>query len=134
MLSQPFIILMADDDIEDLELMEEAIRDYVGDLHFHKVHNGRAVLEYLESKTDDHLPCLIVLDYNMPELNGSQVLSELSKKPRYNHIPKIIFSTSNAPTHVQECKENGAIDYFVKPTNMRDLKMVVQKLMSYCMI
>jgi CheY-like chemotaxis protein len=132
MTSQPFTILMADDDREDLELMEEAMREYNSDVHFYKVYNGRAVLEYLESKPDDDLPCLVVLDYNMPELTGSEVLLELKKHRRYRHITKIIFSTSNAPTHIKQCKDNGAIEYFVKPTNMNDLKQIVQKLMSYC--
>lgn len=130
--SQPINVLVADDDKEDLELIEEAMRDYVSNLHFHKVNNGRLALEFLESKQDEELPCLIVLDYNMPELTGSQVLLELSKEPRYDDIAKVVLSTSSAPTHVKECKENGAVDYFVKPTNMGDLKQIVHKLLSYC--
>lgn len=132
MTSQRFTILMADDDTEDLELMEEALREYNSDVHFHKVNNGRAVLEYLESIPDDNLPCLVILDYNMPELTGSEVLLELNKDRRYRHITKIIFSTSNAPMHIKECKDNGAVEYFVKPTNMNDLKQIVRKLMAYC--
>jgi len=132
MSGQPFTILMADDDLEDLELMEEAIRDFNPDFQFHKVTNGIAALKYLGAQADHNLPCLIILDYNMPELNGSQLLVELCKEPRYEHIPKVIFSTSDAPAHVQECKDNGATEYFVKPTNMRDLNLVVQKLMVYC--
>lgn len=132
MTSPPFTILMADDDLEDLELMEEAMRESNGDLHFYKVQNGREVLDYLASKPDDQLPCLIILDYNMPELNGSQVLFELGKDPRYDGISKVIFSTSNAPTHINECRDNGAADYFVKPTTMEDLNRIVRKLISYC--
>src|SRR5690348_2095731 len=120
MIGPSYIILMADDDIDDLELIEEAVRDFRSDVQLHKVTNGKAVLEYLENQPDGQLPCLIILDYNMPELNGSEVLSLLSKMPRYKHVSKVIFSTSNAPMHVSECKNNGAVDYFVKPTNMRD--------------
>ena len=125
-------ILMADDDKEDLELMEEAMRDLVDDLHFHKVQNGKSALKYLESKTDKELPCLIVLDYNMPELTGSEVLHELNRKPRYKNIPKVVYSTSNAPNHVKECKANGAADYFVKPTSLGDMKRIAQRLLAFC--
>jgi CheY-like chemotaxis protein len=134
MASQPFTILMADDDLEDLELMEEAIRKVRSDLHFHTVTNGNAVLGYLEKQTDERLPCLIILDYNMPQLNGAEVLSELCKHPRYISIVKIIFSTSNAPFHIKECKDYGAAEYFVKPTNMQDLDSIVRKLMTYCIV
>ena len=126
-------ILMADDDMEDLELLEEALKESNGNFRFYKVQNGREVLDYLESKPDDQLPCLIILDYNMPELNGSQVLFELNKDSRYDGISKVIFSTSNAPTYINECRANGANDYFVKPTSMGDLNRIVQKLISYCM-
>ena len=131
-LNPPFTILMADDDREDIEIMEEAIKDQNGDVHFHKVFNGKAVLEYLHSKSQDQLPCLIVLDYNMPELNGSQVLFELNKNNRYHKIKKVIFSTANAPMHMKECRDNGADEYLVKPTNMSDLQQIAQKLLTYC--
>jgi CheY-like chemotaxis protein len=133
MASQPSTILMADDDVEDLELIEEAIRSHSRNLGFHKVPNGKAALDYLLSQSDDQLPCLIILDYSMPELNGAQVLAELSKEPRYDRISKIILSTSNAPIHIKECKDKGANDYLVKPTNMNELNTIVHKLMAYCM-
>ncbi|MBO9682583.1 MAG: response regulator [Flavisolibacter sp.] len=134
MTSQPFTVLMADDDIEDIELVEDAIRASRIDIHLQKVLNGRAALHYLEQTPDDQLPCLIILDYNMPELNGSEVLSELSKEARYHSIAKVILSTSNSPAHIKECKDKGAIEYFVKPTTMEDLNKIVQKLMVYCRI
>lgn len=124
---------MADDDLEDLELMEEAIRGFRADVQFYKVTDGRAALKYLEEQADDQLPCLIILDYNMPELTGSEVLTELSKEPRYHHLSKIIFSTSNSPAHIRECKDKGATEYFVKPTSMKDLNALIQKLMAYCL-
>jgi len=133
MASRAFSILMADDDIEDLELMEEAIRELHPDSRFHKVHNGMAALRYLQTRNDDDLPCLVILDYNMPEMNGAEVLSELSKEPRFKHLSKIILSTSSAPAHIKECKDKGAAEYFVKPTNMKDLNRIVQKLVAYCL-
>lgn len=132
MVRQRFNILMADDDLEDLDLIEEAIKDCSDSLLFQKVRNGKAALNFLASQADDDLPSLVILDYNMPELNGSQVLSELRKEARYNSISKVILSTSNAPIHIKECKDNGAVDYFIKPANTNELNAIVQKLMAYC--
>ncbi|MEP6682533.1 MAG: response regulator [Parafilimonas sp.] len=125
-------ILMADDDYEDLELIEEAITAIKPDASLHKVINGKAVIDFLSHQPDNELPCLIVLDYNMPELTGLEVLCLMRKNLRYEKIPKVMLSTSNTPFHVRECIKNGAMEYFVKPTNMTDLIAVAQKMLMYC--
>ena len=125
-------ILMADDDPEDLELIEIAFAKTNSDAVLHKVGNGKAVLDYLANQPDNKLPCLIILDYNMPKLNGSEVLLSLSKDDRYQAIPKMILSTSSSPMHVQECLGNGATEYFVKPHSMSDLKDLAKKMLNYC--
>ena len=80
------------------------------------------VLAFLEKAKDDELPSLIVLDYNMPNMNGAEVLEQLSKDPRYKKIPKIIWSTSNNSSYIKECMEKGATTYFVKPATHKNLE------------
>lgn len=128
----PLIILMADDDIEDLELFEEAIKNVEPGALLHKATNGKDAIDYLASKPDGELPCLIVLDYNMPELNGSEVLQHICREKRYDGIPKVILSTSSTPVHIHECKANGATDYFVKPNNMKDLEILAKRMLAFC--
>jgi len=123
---------MADDDIEDIELIEEAILNIEPDATLHKFFNGHSAIEYLLTAPDDALPCLIVLDYNMPEIKGSEVLSIMKSKKRYDSIPKIVLSTSNASLHQNECLKNGAAEYIVKPDNMKELKGLAKKLLTYC--
>ena len=125
-------ILIADDDPEDLELIEEAILSTKQAVEFHKFTNGLTAIEYLNTSGDKDLPHLIILDYNMPELNGAQLLSSINSAPRYRAIPKVIVSTSNAPLHIQECMRNGAADYIVKPDNMRELYNMGEKLLAFC--
>lgn len=127
-----FSILIADDDAEDLELIEEAIHNMEPDADLHLVTNGKAVIEFLQPLAVENLPCLIVLDYNMPELNGSQVLSQICAEARYDDIPKIILSTSSAPLHIEECMSNGATEYWVKPNNMKDLDTLARKILDIC--
>jgi CheY-like chemotaxis protein len=132
MQSNNLTILAADNDLEDLELIEDAILNAQPGARLEKVTNGNELIKYLSSCKDNDLPCLIILDYNMPELNGSQLLAIISKQPRYTGIPKVILSTSNAPFHVQECLKNGATDYFVKPDNIRDLYSIAKKMLDFC--
>ena len=132
MQSNNLTILAADDDVEDLELIEDAILNAEPGARLYKVTNGNEVIKYLSSCPATHLPCLIILDYNMPELNGSQLLALISKQPRYNDIPKVVLSTSSAPFHVQECLKNGATEYFVKPDNMKDLYSIARRMLGFC--
>ena len=125
-------ILAADDDLEDLELIEDAFSSLEPDIALHKVTNGRAVIDYLNNKSDSDLPCLIILDYNMPELNGSEVLAKISKDKRFERIPKLVLSTSSAPIHIHECLVNGASEYYVKPNSLRELESIAKKMLSFC--
>jgi CheY-like chemotaxis protein len=132
MTHQHLNILIADDDEEDLELFEDAIHNVQPGTQVEKLTNGKAVLKHLDEKKDDELPCLIILDYNMPELTGSQVLSQLCRESRYKKIPKLILSTSSTPTHIDECLANGATEYFVKPDNINDLRSLAKTMLEYC--
>jgi len=63
-------ILLADDDPEDIELLSEAILEADQNTRLHTVNNGNMVITYLNGLSDDELPSLIVLDYNMSGMNG----------------------------------------------------------------
>jgi CheY-like chemotaxis protein len=130
---KPLTILLADDDEEDLELIEDAIINIEPGAKLHKLTNGNDVIEYLALQPDNALPSLIILDYNMPEINGSQVLSQIRGQVRYEAIPKVILSTSSAPLHIHECMNNGATEYFVKPNNIQDLNSLAKKMLSLCL-
>jgi CheY-like chemotaxis protein len=131
-MNKTITILLADDDEEDLELIEDAILGIEPGAELQKHTNGKAVIDFLQRQPDHKLPCLIILDYNMPELNGSQILMHMSGEERYEGIPKVVLSTSNAALHIHECITNGAAEYFVKPTNMTELRTLAAKMLSYC--
>jgi len=123
---------MADDDLEDLEIVEDAILNLIPDVELSKVTNGSAVISHLKELSDHELPQLIILDYNMPQMNGLQVLSRMSETKRYNTIPKIILSTSGSPKDVRECKQLGALEYYVKPNTIAELNVLVRKMIGLC--
>ncbi|HMH21227.1 MAG TPA: response regulator [Puia sp.] len=126
------VILVADDDSEDQELLEEAIFEVDPDTIADMVWNGKEALDYLENCPGDKLPCAIILDYSMPILNGAEVLAIIGKNPRFSAIPKFIWSTSSTRIHIQECMDNGAVKYFVKPDSPGKLRAVVEEILAAC--
>ena len=131
-MSQQKFILLADDDQEDLELLSEVILELEGDTRLHTVNNGSMVIDFLQKTKDEELPSLIVLDYNMPNMNGAEVLSLLCQDPRYQKIPKIVWSTSNNSSYIKECMEKGATSYFVKPATHKNLQEQAIQMLTMC--
>jgi CheY-like chemotaxis protein len=132
MLHQPKFILIADDDKEDLELLSEVILQLDETVRLHMVNNGSLVMDFLQKTDGAELPSLIVLDYNMPNMNGAEVLEQLCRDPRYQKIPKIIWSTSNNSNYIKECMEKGATSYFVKPATHKTLQEQAEQMLKMC--
>src|SRR5690348_5695262 len=127
------IILLADDDPEDQEILEEEILQLEPSMHILKVDSGKEALDYLLSCSDTDLPCLIILDYAMPVLNAAEVLEHIAGQQRIQSIPKVVWSSSKQPEHVQTCLNKGALDYFVKPNKMAELTLITRKMLSLCL-
>src|SRR3569833_283526 len=90
-------ILWADDDADDLMLMKEILIKNNRNYEIVEVRNGKEALDFLQkSKETAHLPCLIILDINMPILDGKETLSILKKEEAYKSIPVVVFTTSNS--------------------------------------
>ena len=114
-------ILLADDDPEDRMIMADTFREMGLSEAIHFVDNGENTMLYLDSIYEKSiLPSLIVLDLNMPRMNGTQTLKLLKNDVRFRHIPVIIFSTSVNTIEMQECLKTGASSYVVKPVTYRE--------------
>jgi CheY-like chemotaxis protein len=77
------------------------------------------------------LPSLIVLDLNMPVMDGKEVLQWLKENERFKHIPVMIFTTSSREEDVKLCQKHGCT-FFRKPTLYRDLLHVAQTMLQMC--
>jgi CheY-like chemotaxis protein len=124
-------ILLGEDDIDDQEILEEVFSEVDTSLDLQFFNNGRKVITHLEN-AGEHLPCLIVLDFNMPELNGAEILTLLNKNPKVKRIPKIIWSTSDSPIYKEMCLKLGAADYLVKPSKVAQLEDMIKHMLTYC--
>lgn len=125
-------IMFVDDDEEDRFIMLEYFRESGNENHIHFITNGQEALDYLESIPEDgNLPRLIVLDLNMPILNGTQTLFQLKRSRRFKDIPVIIFSTSENENEKRKCLSMGADDYLVKPASYNEGLKVVEKFTRF---
>ncbi|RYZ22939.1 MAG: response regulator [Chitinophagaceae bacterium] len=129
--SAPFIFL-AEDDIDDQELLIEALMGFVPDMRVGTAANGKKALNELLRLGEQELPCLIIVDYNLPEVNGGEILKQLSGDARFQSVPKVVWSTSNSPLYRQICMDLGARAYFVKPSDIKGIEKMAQEMLVYC--
>lgn len=125
-------ILWADDDTDDLMLMKEILSKNDRDYEIVEVRNGKDALEFLEnSYNTSNLPCLIILDINMPILDGKETLSIIKKSEKYSTIPVVVFTTSNSELDKLFCKR-FQVDMITKPPHYKSLEHAVLRLLEFC--
>lgn len=130
MLQTPYILLV-DDDPDDLMLLREAIESLGESFSVFECKDGRSALNYLKEKqTTDSLPGLVVLDINMPILNGREVLAILKSDPALKMIPVVVFTTSSNPADINYCAQ-FSVALFTKPFNLSMLQEIARKIVSY---
>ena len=126
------IILCADDDDDDIEMLQEAIKAADGTYRIVQARNGIDALKKLDGlKAQGTLPCLVVLDINMPKMDGRQTFISIRNNPDYAAIPVVILSTSSSPLDKTFFTKKD-VEYITKPINYDYLVEVAQKLLSYC--
>ena len=87
-------------------------------------------MNHITGLEDIQLPDLIILDYNIPEINGSEILEQLKKDERYSSIPKIVWSTSDLQQYRDECARRGARLYVKKPNTFLQVVEMARNLLS----
>lgn len=126
------LILCADDDPDDRELLCETATKLDPSVTIVHAEHGEHLLKKLEDLTSKNLlPCLIILDMNMPVMDGKTTLIELRKHSEWNKIPVAIFTTS--PRHLYSDLEfNYNVTVVTKPTKYSGIMNEVTQLLSHC--
>jgi CheY-like chemotaxis protein len=133
-MKRSYTILYVDDDEDDLLIISEAFERYTDHLSVVHAGNGIEGLKMLENMSEKgHLPCLLILDINMPVMDGKQMLQKLRARPKYNGLPVIVFSTSNSADDRKFALQNGA-EFFSKPSGYSQLQTLVEQLVTKCRI
>ncbi|HHX82693.1 MAG TPA: response regulator [Pseudomonadaceae bacterium] len=128
---------MADDDEDDRLLARDALAEAHVLNNFHCVGDGVELLSYLRHEgayADAELypsPSLILLDLNMPRLDGRETLIEIKADPRLRSIPVIILTTSNAGEDMMRVYDLGAASFITKPVTFDNLVEMMKSLGRY---
>ncbi|MFG2424843.1 response regulator [Streptomyces sp. NPDC048448] len=127
--ARPFDVLLVEDDVADAMLIEEALSAR-GARNLVQVTDGVAALEYLRTP-DSARPDLIVLDLNMPRMNGRDLLRVLKADEELQTIPVVVLTTSSAPDDVADAYNSHANAYVTKPVNLAEFEQAVQSIDAF---
>ncbi len=125
-------ILLVDDDPDDLMLLKDAIESIGEKYKFIEANDGRTALNILKKSVQEQtLPCLIVLDINMPILDGREMLAIMKSDPNLKDLKVVVFTTSSNPTDIYYCKQFN-VTMFSKPFNITMLMDVAKEIVAFC--
>jgi CheY-like chemotaxis protein len=126
------IVLCVDDDPDDQILVKETIKELNPSLEVASALNGVEALQYLDgAKERSELPSLVILDINMPLMDGKQALTQIKKDPILSEVPVVMFTTSSSPLDKLFCEKHG-VKFVTKPIKQIELYETVKLLLSYC--
>ena len=126
------VILLIDDDEDDKQLLDRTIKKMGPRYKVLQAENGEEGIKLLNRlKTDQLLPCLIVLDLNMPKMDGKEAFIAIKSDPDLQKIPVTIFSTSSSELDKTFFRKYET-PYFVKPVSEKDLTAVASEMLTNC--
>lgn len=126
------IVLYADDDIDDIQLVHEAFFNHAKNVELVTVEDGFEALAYLKKLSiNDPAPCLIILDINMPRMDGKEALMKIREMKRFNEVPAILFTTSSQKTDKDFAAKYKA-GFITKPIDVTQMDIIAGKFIEHC--
>ena len=129
-MQRPKNILLVEDDQVDCMTIKRALQEVNINNRLDIVSNGEEALAYLLSANND-LPGLILLDLNMPRMNGVEFLKTVKNHPGLKKVPVVVLTTSRAEQDINAGFELGAAGYMVKPLDYREFIDAVVTIARY---
>jgi len=135
---RPTVLLLVEDSLEDAEAMRRAF-ERCGVVPSSVIHcrTVEEVMEYLErrgphaARADIQLPRLMILDLNMPGLDGKELLRRIKGTEAWRAMPVVVFTSSTRKVDIDECYRLGANSYMAKPQNFDDLLTLAERTKRY---
>jgi len=126
------VVFYADDDLDDLELVKDAFAQYSKNVEVLTATDGSKALSYLSNlKKYDTLPCLIILDVNMPVINGKETLLRLREIEHFQDVPVVLFTTSSQPMDKSFAKKYNA-GFITKPIDVKQMEVIADQFIEHC--
>ncbi len=130
----PKLILVTEDDEDDYILLRDAFQEHHPDIQLAWTRDGEETLAYLARVADDpaqSLPFIIILDLNMPKVDGREVLREIRATERLKHIPVVVFTNSGNWRDAMDAYRLGVNSFVRKPAGYREQVEFVQCFYKY---
>lgn len=127
-------ILLVEDNPGDVRLTQEAFKDGMLRNNLHVAMDGEQALDFLYRRgafDDAPRPDLILLDLNLPKMNGREVLAAIKQDPDLKQIPVVVLTTSQDEADITESYRQFASSYIVKPVSMDKFLKVVSSFKQY---
>ena len=123
-------IILAEDNIADVELTKLAFKELDLNLEVYHVFDGQQLLDYLKGQSFDEI-ALILLDLNMPKMGGLDVLKLMYEDEELAKLPVVVFTSSAHKSDVQACYEFGANAYVSKPIDINDFHKTITAIANF---
>ena len=123
-------MFLAEDDLDDQEMLIEAMKQQDDSLEFVIASTGSKAFDLLKKNSSEKKLRLIILDYNLPEMSGAEILHRLQEQHLFEEVPKVVWSTSNSPVYQKKSLEYGAQSYIVKPTGIAGIRNIAKELVE----
>lgn len=133
-MTQSLEILLVEDNEGDVEMTQRALRDSAPACHLSVVNDGVEAMDLLHKRgpfTNAPTPQIILLDLNMPRMDGIRFLEQAKADAALKSIPVIVFTSSQSSRDIQECYERQASCYIVKPFDGEEFANAVQQVASF---
>jgi CheY-like chemotaxis protein len=131
----PIVILMADDDDDDYLLTKKALKESKLLNTLIRVGDGEELLDYLNARGQYEntavRPGVVLLDLNMPRMDGREALKAIKSNPKLQNIPVVIFTTSKAEEDIYRSYQLGSNSFITKPVTFESLISVMKALGTY---
>jgi len=126
------IILYVEDDLDDVYIVQQAFEQYNDSIAVVNACNGLKALEYLNGLSNNELcPCLIILDMNMPGMDGRETLVALKQSSKLRDIPVVVFTTSSNLPDKEFARKWGA-GFITKPIIYAELNTLAKNFVDTC--
>ena len=134
MIKQNACILLVEDDVADVELTKETLKDSKIEIDLEVVNDGVEAMAYLRKQgayEGARTPDLILLDLNMPRMDGREVLDEMKKDDALKKIPVVILTTSSSEEDIVKSYCTGANCFITKPVGLKEFAKVVKSIEDF---
>lgn len=131
-MTDKYTVLYAEDDIDDVFFVQECFKKFDNTIELLRAENGVQALQLLERlHHQGTAPCLIILDINMPVMDGRQALIKIKQNSKFSDLPVVLFTTSSSKLDKDFAIKWGA-DFLTKPLKYSEVEELAEEFARRC--